>query len=485
MPRLRHVVPWALSALAISVGPAAANDASTPTKPPALIFGQLAGEAPTEAVTVTDASEKMAEKQQSSGWDSFIEADGVIVEPVKKPAETHLANNPERDMSPASVLQLESDAEVPPPAPEAESAFSFWPISGGSCDTCGDGPCACRSGTGSWVGPWAAGHNAGWTARVDALGLWRNNPKNQPLFTTLIGPPPLNPGDPDQIIGPVILNGDQLTSDLAAGTRISLFRTNDCGASLETTYIYGGNFYAERSLPFAADSYAIASGIYGNIWGQNPPAQQPPPLSSAQVQLLGQLQSLEFNSRTPLWGGKTLFISGFRWLQWQERLQMSDEFINRPQPIVPPIGYDFYDTRCVNDLYGGQIGFDSQLLASQSGILVEGLVKAGAYYNSAVQQSSYRIVSTVDFFDTITVSGQPAAGAFVGEVGLTGVIPLGRHFDFRVGYFGLWAEAIAQPVAQLTSQDLTQPDVPAPTGKLVTTGGIVIQGISLGLEGHW
>ena len=73
----------------------------------------------------------------------------------------------------------------------------------------------------------------------------------------------------------------------------------------------------------------------------------------------------------------------------------------------------------------------------------------------------------------------------MGEVGLTGVIPLGQHFDLRVGYFGLWAEAIAQPVAQLTSQDLTQPNAPPPTGKLVTTGGIVIQGISLGLEGHW
>ena len=479
MPRLQLVVPWALSALAVVGSQATANDSSTPTKPPALIFGQLAGQAPTEAVTVTDTPKKAAEKRHSSGWDSFVEPDGVIVEPVKKPAKTRLANIPERDMSPASVLQLDSDAEVPPPAPEAESAFSFWPLSSGSCESCGDGPCACRSGTAGWVDPWDAGRSAGWTARVDALGLWRNNPKSQPLFTTLTGTPP------NQTIGPVILNGDQLTSDLAAGTRISLFRTNDCGASLETTYIYGGNFYAERSLPFAVDSYAIASGIYGNIWGQNPPAQQPPPLSSVQVQLLGQLQSLEFNSRTPLWGGKTLFISGFRWLQWQERLQMSDEFINRPQPIVPPIGYDFYDTRCVNDLYGGQIGFDSQLLAYDSGFLVEGLVKAGAYYNSAVQQSSYRIVSTADFFDTITVSGQPAAGAFVGEVGLTGVIPLGRHFDLRVGYFGLWAEAIAQPVAQLIEQDLTQPDVPPPTGKLVTTGGIVIQGISLGLEGHW
>ncbi len=471
MPRLRLVVPWALSALAVLAVPAAGNDLNAQSKPPALVFGQFAAGSPTKAVTITD------DAPTSSGWDSFVEPEGVVVQPITKQAKTRLASRPERDLSPTSVLQLDGDAavaEAETVPTEDASTFSFWPSVGGSCDACGDGPCSCGGG-------WLGGHsgNASWTARVDALGLWRNNPKNQPLFTSLTGTPP------NQTIGPVVLNGDQLTSDAAAGTRVSLFRTNDCGASLETTYIYGGNFYSERSLPFAADSYAIASGIYGNIWGQDPPAQVPPPLSSVQTKLTGQLQSLEFNSRTPLLGGKTLFISGFRWLQWQERLQMSDEFINRPQPIVPPIGFDFYDTRCVNDLYGGQIGFDSQLLAYPAGFQVEGMVKAGAYYNSAVQQSSYQIVSTVDFFDTITVSGQPAAGAFVGEVGLTGVIPLGRHFDLRVGYFGLWLEAIAQPVAQLTSQDLTQPDVPPPTGKLVTTGGVVLQGISLGLEGHW
>ena len=477
MPRLRHVVPWALPALAIVASSATATDASTPIKPPSLIFGQFAGQDPKQTVTVTDEPSKEAGRS-ASAWDSFIEPDGVVVEPVTEPIRVHIASNPERDMSPTSVLKLGDDAP-PLPEPKTDSAFSFWPLTGGDCDTCGDGPCSYQLGNDGWAGPWATARNVCWTARIDALGLWRNNPKSQPLFTTLTGTPP------NQVVGPVILNGDQLTSDLAAGTRISLFRTNDCGASLETTYIYGGNFYAERSLPFAADSYAIGSGIYGNVWGQNPPTAPPPPLSSAQVQLLGQLQSFEFNSRTPLWGGKTLFISGFRWLQWQERLQMSDEFTNRPPPVGPQIGYEFYDTRCVNDLYGGQIGFDSQLLSYPAGFQVEGLVKAGAYYNSAIQQSSYTIVSPNNFSDTITVSGQPAAGAFVGEVGLTGVIPLGQHFDLRVGYFGLWLEAIAQPVAQLTSQDLTPPNTPPPTGKLVTTGGLVIQGISLGLEGHW
>lgn len=164
---------------------------------------------------------------------------------------------------------------------------------------------------------------------------------------------------------------------------------------------------------------------------------------------------------------------------------MHDQFMDPATPSIT--GTDLYDTRCVNDLYGGQIGFDSQLLAWPAGIQIEGLVKAGAYYNSAVQTSSYSYATTqpFDFTKSISVNGQPAAGAFVGEVGLTGVMQLGPHFDLRVGYFGLWLEAIAQPVAQLTEQDLTQPASDPATGALVTSGGMVIQGISLGLEGHW
>lgn len=469
MPRLRLAIPQvvcALGALALLISSTVANELSPKSEKPALFGSFATGKLATTAAVESHSS-------GTSAWDSFVEPEGVIVQPYAQQAA--IPTEPvERDMSPASVLHLDNPSEEQEDASAVEQSWSFWP-SIGACDTCGNVYCTCDGGL---VGDCSFSKGSGWTARADVLGLWRNSPKSRPLFTSLIGTPPT------QTIGPVVLNGDQLTSDPAAGTRISLFRTNNCGASLEATYIYGGNFYAERSLPYQANSYAIASGIYGNIWGQ-PGGPEPPPLSAVQTQLTGQLQSLEFNSRTPLWGGKTLFISGFRWLQWQEQLIMHDQFMDPAAPSIT--GTDTYDTRCVNDLYGGQIGFDSQLLAWPAGLQVEGLVKAGAYYNSAVQTSSYSYVTTApfSFSDTITVSGQPAAGAFVGEVGLTGVVPLGRHFDLRVGYFGLWVEAIAQPVAQLDGQDLTQPAAPPPTGSLTTTGGIVIQGISLGLEGHW
>ena len=63
------------------------------------------------------------------------------------------------------------------------------------------------------------------------------------------------------------------------------------------------------------------------------------------------------------------------------------------------------------------------------------------------------------------------------------MIPLRRNLDLRCGYFGLWLQGLAQPTRQLSGQTLNQID-PA-SGTLTTNGGVVLQGVSLGLEGRW
>jgi hypothetical protein len=117
---------------------------------------------------------------------------------------------------------------------------------------------------------------------------------------------------------------------------------------------------------------------------------------------------------------------------------------------------------------------------------VEGLVKAGAYYNNAVQSSSFYYQTDAPFSfgpQANRVGRSPASGAFAGEVGLTAVVPIHCNWDLRCGYFGLWLESIAQPMNQLSGQNLVQ--VNAPPGTLTTNGSLVLQGLSLGLEGRW
>jgi hypothetical protein len=314
-----------------------------------------------------------------------------------------------------------------------------------------------------------------WTGRVDAIIMWRNAPRYRPLFTTF-DPVALTPG-------PVALNADGLESDALAAPRLTLLRTDSCGNGIELGYLYAGNFYSRRSLPEVRDGYATAApGLYGNTWG---PAATP--LNSASATLLANLQTAEINHRTSVFGGMGQFLAGFRWLQWNEQLQMTDTF-SSPAPPAPvtDAGVDGYSTRCFNNLFGGQIGLDAKLLQIKR-LRLDGLVKAGAYYNAASQQSLYGYMSDGAggpfAFSTGFSNSSPAACSFVGEVGLTAAIPLRDNLDFRFGYFGLWVDGLAQPTNQLSTQTLTQFD--PPSGKLDTTGGVILQGVSLGLEGRW
>jgi hypothetical protein len=314
----------------------------------------------------------------------------------------------------------------------------------------------------------ASHKNACWTFRSEALLLWRNAPPSRPLYSTVVP-------DTDQL-GSTALNANDLNSDVLVAPRLSFLRTDCEGRTLEATYLYAGNFYSDRSLPYVSDGYATSPpGIYGNEWG--PPDTN---LDSANAKLLGQLQSLEFNSRECIWTDTCQFLIGFRWLQWNETLQMSDSF-SYTNPTVT--GNDFYETQCFNNLWGGQIGLDTLLLGRPGTARVEGLVKAGAYYNNAGQNSTFKyVLSDGASYENNAGASGPAACSFVGEVGLTAVLPICCNWDFRCGYFGLWLTNLAQPTRQLSDQEINQF---ASVGALNTAGSAILQGLSLGLEGRW
>jgi hypothetical protein len=82
------------------------------------------------------------------------------------------------------------------------------------------------------------------------------------------------------------------------------------------------------------------------------------------------------------------------------------------------------------------------------------------------------------------VNDWPASCSFVGEVGMTGVMPICENWDFRFGYLGLWLTGLAQPTNQLSGQSIAQGDVP-PAGTLSTVGTAIVQGVTLGVEGRW
>lgn len=306
-------------------------------------------------------------------------------------------------------------------------------------------------------------HNrsACWVGRADALILWRNAPPDRLIVQS---------GDD---FGDPILDANQLDSTAAAGPRVSLIRRDKCsGNAWEATYLRAANFRSQRYLPFSDDfAYALAPpGIYDNNDSQ--------PFDEGYANLGSRLQSFEFN-RLIADGQRLRWLAGFRWVEWQENFSLSDTNYE----LDPPIN-DLYQTDTINSLYGGQIGAEL-LVLTLPWLRVDSVVKAGAYYNNAVQRSSY----TTNEFDlagetvSVRVGDSPASCGFIGEVGMTGAIPITSCLDFRFGYFALWLSGIAQPTQQLSGQQLVPGE--DPSGSLATNGGVVVQGVTLGLEGRW
>lgn len=343
-----------------------------------------------------------------------------------------------------------------------DSPGEAW-VSG--CTDCESLPCGCADPCGrhrtALVEICPHDHGDGcWIGRVDALILWRNAPPDRPILDTGVAP----------TIG--LLNANGMDSTAAAGPRFSLFRVNNCtGHAIEATYLRAANFRSQRPLAQGSGAFALAPpGLYGNDNSQN--------FESGNANLGSRLQSFEFN-RHHCHGANLRFLAGFRWIEWQEQFTL--------QTAGPGVVTDFYQTDCYNDLYGGQIGVDANLLTTRW-IRFDSVVKAGAYYNNAVQSSEYTTSGdpasgVPGGTAAVAVGESPASGAFAGEVGFTGVVPITGCLDFRFGYFGLWLSGIAQPTQQLSGQALT-PGQPV-VGTINTNGGVLVQGVSLGLEGRW
>jgi hypothetical protein len=291
-----------------------------------------------------------------------------------------------------------------------------------------------------------------WTGRADALILSRNAPAARPLYTYSGG-------------FPVAVDANDLESIAAVGPRVSLFNRDHCNTSWEGTYIYSGAFVSDRNYTNQIAPFTLAfPGIYGFTGGD---------VDIVQTRLVSSLQSAELNRRWN-WGPVTQFLIGFRWLQWQESLLINDYY---------SAGQDSFNTNTYNSLYGGQIGLDTLLWRPSKWLRFEGLIKAGGYFNSASQSSQFvSVAGGVPTGGYVNVGRSPATGSFAGELGLTAVVPLHRCIDFRVGYFGLWLTSIAQPSDQLAGQQMV---VEPFYGSLVTNGNVVLQGLSLGLEGRW
>ena len=277
--------------------------------------------------------------------------------------------------------------------------------------------------------------------------LWQGNVASRPLYT-------------DNTTGLTALDVNQARTAMAAGPRYGLFLNLDDCYAIEGNYFNVRSFAGERSTAPTYDGYMmkdIAGLPYTVDW--------------AQVMTSGQIQSAELNWRRRQQGGLPItWLAGFRWVEWNQRLQVNDVY-------AYGAGVDTVNVVTGNDLYGGQAGMDVALWNRGGFLKVDAVGKAGIFYNNAFQRTG---VPTE--FVPLTAYAKAEQTAFFGEFGVNSSLRLTKWLSWRAGYSLFWISGVAIPANQLS---LVNQPAPNDVATINTSGSVLLHGVTTGLEARW
>lgn len=308
--------------------------------------------------------------------------------------------------------------------------------------------------SGGWpaAAPLTNHREARWIGQVDALWLWRGNVPSLPLFTDLDGA--------------AVLGASDVNPTAATGPRVGIIRRlGECHA-IEGNYLNVGTFSGDATLPDTGDPYVVED--LGNL----PPFGD---VSSASAATWSVFRSAEFNGRT--WtGGSITWLAGFRWVEWNDRLSIDYDYAD---PEIYDSGT--FDAGTGNDLYGGQIGADMRLWNTEGLVRVDGIAKAGVFYNHAYQRTDASDIYPDGAVDPVgSASATTDTVSFMGEVGVNASVSITRWLAWRAGYSVFWLSGVATAPQQFATSDLAES-----TGTVATNGSVLLHGVTTGLEARW
>jgi hypothetical protein len=163
------------------------------------------------------------------------------------------------------------------------------------------------------------------------------------------------------------------------------------------------------------------------------------------------------------------WLYGFRYLNLNEDFAIVSTDLQE--------GTSTYDIDTNNNLIGGQVG--SRIRHSRGRWSWEGTGKAGLFGNAAEQHSD----AIIDFPNFVIRPGRTeSAGnlAFVGDFNLSAIYQINTVWGARFGYNLIWIEGVALAPDQL---DFT--DTPTSGSGISTDGGVLLHGLSAGVEARW
>ncbi|MFA6355947.1 MAG: Lpg1974 family pore-forming outer membrane protein [Candidatus Omnitrophota bacterium] len=191
-------------------------------------------------------------------------------------------------------------------------------------------------------------------------------------------------------------------------------------------------------------------------------------------------------------------LGGFRWLRLKENLKGTIPPRDRDLPLwkfnpnnnlfdvarieglpgipntedLPP----FWDTTTKNDLYGIQAGADA-VLFERGRFSVNGLVKAGGYWNHASESTGVSIQKKV-----YESNARTDHAAFVGEAGLRCKYQVTKSMALKLGYEMLWLEGVALAPGQIEKTYCAYNPISVTAQGVNTDSGTLFHGVTAGLE---
>jgi hypothetical protein len=200
-------------------------------------------------------------------------------------------------------------------------------------------------------------------------------------------------------------------------------------------------------------------------------------IQSATVTSSGWIQSAELNWRKNECWSPITWLAGFRWVELNSQANIDYAFAN-----PTPYGSGSLDTNVGNNLYGGQVGADMRLWNKGGKWRVNGLGKAGIFYNSASFQRSTAgfITETGDVYPLGSVSATADQTSFFGEVGLNSTYWITNWLAWRAGYTVMWAAGVAVAPEQFPLNNFGDG-----TASINTNGSVLLHGVTTGIEARW
>jgi hypothetical protein len=288
---------------------------------------------------------------------------------------------------------------------------------------------------------------------VESLLLWRGGLPDRPLYFDVASP------------SVVPLDAAMVNPSMAAGPRFRIDLSPSGDGAWEFNYFTVQNFGGSRSAVSPAGDLE-QDNIFGFLF---------PDVTSAQAVSSAGIQSFELNRRERLEWFDGDFIYGFRWVEWNDRLAVSDTTVTGTLT-----GADLFIANTFDSLYGGQIGLDMLLFGNRDRAWIEGLGKAGVYYNNASQSSFVDSVSTDQIVRSTSASADLTS--FFGELGFTGCVRLGEHWTARAGFTMFWLGNGTAAADQLSVNNLYSNTI---VSGIKNGDTVFLYGLNLGLAAAW